>query len=279
VTGDRVLAIVPAHNEESTVAQTVSALQTLSPLAEIVVVDDGSRDRTAALARETGARVFVIGRDIGKGGAVEGALFRLDPADIYLFADADLGQSAGNLQPVLDEVLEGRTDLAIAKLPEQGSGGGFGIVKRRSAREIERRTGWKPEAPLSGQRAITAKALSACRPIEAGFGMETAMTIDVLGAGFRVMEVPVDVFHRPPGKSPAGIVHRARQGVHIRRALAAATLQSREGRDELLRGFRGATYSFDIVMDIGAYRDLHRHLGGGSGRSRPDRYPIISICR
>ncbi len=36
-------------------------------------------------------------------------------------------------------------------------------------------------------------------------------------------------------------------------------LQSRERRDELLRGFRGATYSFDIVMDIGAYRDLHRH--------------------
>ncbi len=36
-------------------------------------------------------------------------------------------------------------------------------------------------------------------------------------------------------------------------------LRSRERRDELLRGFRGAPYSFDIVMDIGAYRDLHRH--------------------
>jgi glycosyltransferase involved in cell wall biosynthesis len=224
VTGDRVLIIVPARNEEATVGQTVTALQTLSPLTEIVVVDDGSRDRTAILARDAGARVFAIGRDIGKGGAVEGVLFRLDPADIYVFADGDLGASAANLQPVLDEVLEGRTDLAIAALPEQGTGGGFGFVKRRSARGIEERTGWTPAAPLSGQRAITAKALSACRPIEAGFGMETAMTIDALSAGFRVREIPVEVYHRPPGKTPAGILHRARQGVHIRRALATRPL-------------------------------------------------------
>ena len=45
----------------------------------------------------------------------------------------------------------------------------------------------------------------------------------------------------------------------LRREVIDVALQSKSGRDELLRNFRGAPYVFDIVMDIGAYRDLHRH--------------------
>ncbi|MEO8028600.1 MAG: FAD-dependent thymidylate synthase, partial [Bryobacteraceae bacterium] len=45
----------------------------------------------------------------------------------------------------------------------------------------------------------------------------------------------------------------------VRNEVIDVALRSRERRDELLRGFRGAPYAFDMVMDIGAYRDMHRH--------------------
>ena len=65
-------------------------------------------------------------------------------------------------------------------------------------------------------------------------------------------------------------------------------LRSRTRRDELLRGFRGGLYAFDIVMDIGAYRDLHRHrrcqqyrqaYGGSSGYDTPQRSGRSRHCR
>lgn len=74
-------------------------------------------------------------------------------------------------------------------------------------------------APMSGQRALTAEALAALRPLAGGFGVETAMGIDAARAGLRVMEVPVAAAHRPRGRGVAGFAHRARQGVHL---LAAA---------------------------------------------------------
>ena len=66
---------------------------------------------------------------------MEGALDRLPPADVWLFADADLGSSAVGLATLLDVVLSGRADMAIAMFPPQ-AGGGMGTVRRASATAI-----------------------------------------------------------------------------------------------------------------------------------------------
>jgi glycosyltransferase involved in cell wall biosynthesis len=222
----RVVALVPARNEEDRVAQTVGALRRL-PVDEVVVVDDGSSDATSSSALAAGATVLRIRGHAGKGGAMEGALDRLPPADVWLFADADLGSSAEGLETLLDVVVSGRADMAVAIFPLQASGG-MGAVRRASGAAIRFLSHYRPEAPLSGQRAITASCLAAVRPLAGGFGMETAMMIDAVRAGFRVVEIPVPgLTHRPTGRTMRGFAHRGRQGLHIVRAVALRVVRLR----------------------------------------------------
>jgi len=208
-----VVALVAAHEESDRIASTVSALHAL--VDEVVVVDDGSEDATSSAALLAGATVLRASRRRGKGRALEEALERLPSATTWLLADADLAASAALLGPLVEAVQQGRADIAIAAFPRL-AGGGFGIIKRAAARSIRVACGFDPREPLSGQRALTASALAAVRPLAPGFGLEVGMTIDAVRAGLRVVEIPIEgLTHRPTGRGPRGFVHRARQGVDI----------------------------------------------------------------
>lgn len=219
----RVLALVAAHDEAGRIGPCVSALRGLAD--EVVVVDDGSRDTTASEATSAGATVMRSPRRRGKGGALDGALRRIGPADVWLLADGDLGATAGNLARLLEAVMSGEADLAIAVLPPARAGG-FGFVKRFSAHLIRGQTGFRASEPLSGQRALTSHAMEAVRPLAGGFGVETAMTIDAVRAGLRVVEIPIGgLEHRPTYRTPRGFLHRGRQGWDIARAVLPRILR------------------------------------------------------
>lgn len=212
------MALVPARNEGDRIGATVRALAEIPDLDEVVVVDDASQDRTASEALAAGASVLQLPRRVGKGEAVEGALRRLSPADIWLLADGDLGATASGLGGILAPVLDGRADVAIGTFPP-GPGGGFGLVKRFAAAAIRLLSGFEAQEPLSGQRALTAAALTACRPLARGFGLETAMTVDAVRAGLRVLEIPAALDHRATARDLQGFAHRGRQGLDILLAL------------------------------------------------------------
>jgi glycosyltransferase involved in cell wall biosynthesis len=218
----KVVAIVAAHEESARIAATVTALHGL--VDEVVVVDDGSSDGTSSAALVAGATVLRASRRRGKGRAIEESLERLPPADVWLLADADLGLTASGLGPLVDAVGEGSADVAIAAFPKLG-GGGFGIVKRTAARLIRAACGFDAREPLSGQRALTAAALAAVRPLAPGFGIEVGMTIDAVRAGLRVIEISIEgLSHRPTGRGARGFAHRARQGADILAAVAARAI-------------------------------------------------------
>ena len=212
----RVVALVAAYNEEGRIGRTVKALRALNDIDEVVVVADGTTDRTAEEAAQAGADVLARSRRMGKGDALDAALDRIPPAEIYVLIDGDVADTAGEARKLLDPVLDGRLDLAVGRLPAQ-PGGGFGLVKRM-ARRVIRRTGFHAEEPLSGQRAVTREALEATRPLAGRFGAEVGMTMDVARLGLRVGEVPVEMAHRPTGRDVRGFVYRGRQGVDILRA-------------------------------------------------------------
>lgn len=218
----RIVALVAARDERVRVGMTVEAITSLPEVDEVVVVDDGSRDGTADAARTAGARVLIAPNALGKGRALDRALDRLH-ADVYLLLDADLGASAKEAPALLEPVLSGEADLVIGVLPPQAGHGGFRLVKRASAMWIRSLSGFRAAEPMSGQRALTRRALEAVRPLAPGFGVELGMTVDAVRAGLRVVEVPVRMDHTPTGRDLGGFLHRARQGLdHLRAALPRA---------------------------------------------------------
>lgn len=213
----RVAAVVAARNEGGRVGETVRAIRAIAGVDEVVVADGSSGDGTAEEARAAGARVLVGPSREGKGGALEAALARIVPAEVYLLLDADLGPTAREGAVLLETVGSGGADLAIGALPREPRHGGFRLVKRAAAEAIRRLCGFRAREPLSGQRALTAACLAAVRPLAPGFGVEVAMTVDAVRAGFRVLEVPVAMRHAPTGRDVAGFAHRGRQGLDLLR--------------------------------------------------------------
>jgi glycosyltransferase involved in cell wall biosynthesis len=224
-----VAVVIPAYNEAERIGETVAASLTLPGVDAVVVASDGSTDATVRVARAAGARVWRTRRNQGKAAAMLAgaeavrALDAGDPADgprHLLFLDADLGSSAGNAGPLIEPVAGGAADLAIAVFANRVKLGGHGFVVRLSGAGIERATGWTPAQPLNGQRCLTRAAFEAARPLARGFGVETAMTIDLKRQGLRIVEVEVDMTHRATGTDLAAQLHRARQFADVARALA-----------------------------------------------------------
>lgn len=210
-----VAAIIPARNEADRISSTVEALRGIAEIAECIVVDDGSSDATGVRAAAAGARLIRSDRRRGKGGALAAGVARTD-ADVLLFIDADLEQAAARAVVLLEPVLDGRLDMAIAA-PPPGAPSGFGLVEGLARVSIRAMTGRRMARPLSGQRALHRRVLEAAHWPIAGFGVETGLTIDALRAGLRVDEVPMPVEHRLTGRTPAGFAHRARQGFDVLR--------------------------------------------------------------
>lgn len=210
----RISVIVPARNEADRIALTIQALLGSKPDGftdvELIVVDDASEDETSKIAERSGAtKVIRLNRHGGKGAALREGIKEAG-GDVILFVDADLGETAGNIWRIFEPVVRGEADMAIAAPPPDPFGGGFGLVKKFSAWAIRTITGFNPTAPLSGQRAIRREVLEQVS-IAKGYAVETALTIDAIKAGFRVIEISITFGHRALGKSWSGFLHRAKQ--------------------------------------------------------------------
>jgi glycosyltransferase involved in cell wall biosynthesis len=226
--GDRggaepVAVIVAARDEAERIEATLGALAEAFPAAALWVADDGSRDGTAALAREAGAQVLSTGSPRGKGGAMteagQRALASAPGAggDVFVLCDGDLGASAAGLGPLVTAIADGRCDLAVAAFAQR-VGGGFGVALGFARWAIRRACGLQTLAPISGQRALDRATLEQVLPFADGFGLEVGMTIDAVQSGRRVMEIELDLSHRATGRSLRGFAHRGRQLLDFARA-------------------------------------------------------------
>ena len=109
-----IAVLIPAHNEADRIAATVRAASSIPGVSVCVVVDDASRDDTARIAEEAGAKVIRLEFNVGKGAALETGAARVANADYILLLDGDLGETAEQGQLLLHPLLEGTADMAIA---------------------------------------------------------------------------------------------------------------------------------------------------------------------
>ena len=209
-----VSAILPAFNEADIISNTIKALKKIEEINEIIVVDDGSIDNTAEVAKDAGAILLKQKENMGKGAAMtEGA--KAAKGDILVFIDADLGASAEEARKLLVPLLRGEADVSIAKFPKADKKGGFGLVKRLARWSVKYLGGLDLESSLSGQRAITRQVLNYLGSFDSGFGAEVGMTIELGRGGFRLVEVQTEMTHKESGRDLAGFIHRGRQFFHI----------------------------------------------------------------
>jgi glycosyltransferase involved in cell wall biosynthesis len=222
----RIIALVPAFNEEDAVADTVKGIVAAVDGVEVLVVDDGSSDKTAARAAAAGAEVMAMTENLGKGGAVNEAVLRLNPddEDILLFLDADLGSTSTEAVKLVAPMAGGQADMVIAAFGKPKKKGGFGLVKGLASWGIKRFGGIEVKSPLSGQRALKAGLWREIGGLDPGYGMETGLTIDVLRRGYKVLEVDTGMSHAETGRDIAGFSHRGRQFVAVLKVLMKRSL-------------------------------------------------------
>ena len=216
----RIVALIPAHNEEERIIATVNAVRSLPDIAECIVIDDASSDNTAQLAADCGARVIRLQRDVGKGAALNKGASYCENADIVVLLDGDLGSSAKQADLLIEPLIKGDADMSIARFPRPTGKAGFGLVKNMARKQIAAMgNGFDAQAPLSGQRAITRECLDAILPFSSGYGVEVGLTIRALRKGFRLVEVETTMSHAATGRDLAGFMHRGKQFAHVWLAL------------------------------------------------------------
>jgi len=177
-----VTAVIPAYNEEQTIADVVKRVKNIDKIQKVIVVSDGSTDNTAEIARQCGADVIELNENVGKGGAIKAGINECG-TEIILFLDADLiGLTEKHILDLIEPVIENKADMTI------------GIFKNgRMVTDLAQ----KVTPYLSGQRAIRKSIIDRIPNIDiTRYGVEVALTKYVDKYNVRVQEVDLpDMTH------------------------------------------------------------------------------------
>lgn len=193
----RIGVVIPALDEEQAIGLVVGEVRPL--VAEVVVVDNGSRDRTAEVARAAGARVVAETRR-GYGQACLTGIAALgQAADVIVFLDGDRSDHPGQLPDVVAPILAGRADMVIGSRAlghaAPGSHPWHAVAGTRFCVGLMNALIGTRATDLGPFRAITRTALAGLEMRDRNYGWTVEMQVKARRAGLRVEEVPVD--YRP----------------------------------------------------------------------------------
>jgi hypothetical protein len=201
------IAIVPALNEEATVGRVIGEIQEFDPGFDIVVVDDGSTDRTAGIAADRGAHVVRLPFNLGIGGAMQtGFRFAFEHGyDVAVQIDGDGQHDPSQLHAILAPVLAGETDLCVgSRFTGQGeyrSSFARRIGIKIFARVVSAVVGQKVTDTTSGFRAVNRRGIALFASDYPHDYPEVESTVMLVKHKLRLREVPVEMRERGGGSS------------------------------------------------------------------------------
>ena len=183
----KVSVIIPAYNEEETVAKVVGVVKKATYVDEIIVVNDGSSDQTESEAIKAGAKVINHETNKGKGEALKTG-YKQSECDIIAFIDADIHNlTSAKVESMIKPILEGKTDITKTKFSRAS-----GRVTELTAKPLL--NFFFPEIsfeqPLSGQFAARKEVLKKIN-FESDYGVDVGIVIDADVLGISIMEVDI----------------------------------------------------------------------------------------
>lgn len=214
-----VVAIVPCHNEEAAIGKVVTDLRCMIPGIDVYVYDNNSTDRTADVARRSGAHVRVE-REKGKGNVVRRAFADLD-ADVYLLIDGDDTYEVADAPTMIDTLLSGPYDHVLG-VRREVTGSAYRAGHEAGNRFFNGLVGFAFRRPvsdmLSGYRVFSRRFVKSFPALSHGFEIETELTVHSVNA--RVPQTEVEVGFRDRAEGTESKLRTYHDGLRILRIFA-----------------------------------------------------------
>jgi glycosyltransferase involved in cell wall biosynthesis len=188
--------ILPAKNESAAIGTTVSSIRQYYPDAEVIVVNDGSTDNTAAVAEAAGAKVIHHPYSKGNGAAIKTGA-RAASGEIIVFMDADGQHDPADIPRLLEMIEQGHDMVVGARQKGSQASMGRGLANGLYNRLASWMTGHRVEDLTSGFRAVRAeKFREFLYLLPNGFSYPTTSTMAFFRAGYSVAYVPIHAAKR-----------------------------------------------------------------------------------
>lgn len=230
----KILTIIPAYNEEATIGNVIRRITLSIPQADILVVNDGSKDSTSKKSMEAGAKVIDLPFNLGIGGAMQtGYIYAKENGyDIAVQVDADGQHDPGFIKDLLEPILENSADVVV---------GSRYINKTEYKSPVFRRMGMiffsflvstlanqKFKDTTSGFRAVNKNVIdffSNCYPVDYP---EVDVLVRLKKNNFKIIELPVKMLERQGGKSSITTLRSMYYMIKVSLSLIIGTLRSSE---------------------------------------------------
>ena len=195
----RVSFLIPAYNEEATIAEVLERIDALGLDAQVIVVDDGSRDRTAAIAEEHGATV-IRQANAGKGAAIRAAITAID-GDIAVIQDADMEYDPAEVPELIEPIVRGVADVVYGSRLRGGKAQrAYLFWHLVGNRFLSLLTSLLYNTTLSdmetGYKAFRVDVLRSLDLRENRFGIEPEITAKICKRRLRIYELPISYYGR-----------------------------------------------------------------------------------
>lgn len=204
-----VVAIIPAYNEEKALADVIG--KTLDHVDEVIVVDDGSSDKTSEVAIEAGARLIKHSVNLGKGEALKSGFKAIGDDSIIITIDGDGQHNPSEIPDLVRPIIEDGADLVNGSRYMNGPEENTPAYRRVGQKVLDIATnisaGTKVTDSQSGFRAFSPKSKNVFRFKDTGFGIESEMLVDAAESGLKIVEIPITVRYYLDGSTKDPITH------------------------------------------------------------------------
>lgn len=213
----KIVALLPSYNEEVALGSII--LRTKKYVDNVIVIDDGSYDKTSEIAKLAGADLIKHKTNLGKGASLKTGFEASEEYDIIVTIDSDAQHNPDEIPKLIKPIINGNADIVNGSRYINGTDNNTPSYRRVGQKVLDTATNVSTGLSLtdsqSGFRAFSNKTLHCFKFDDSGFGVESEMLSDAVEHGFRITEVGISVRYDVDGSTKNPVSHGVKVLVKI----------------------------------------------------------------